>query len=297
MHTPEAGKQAENTMREAPDSQIAVRMYGNRCFSVYCFSWQNFPVLYRMQGGHLHIMTVQDILEQPFIMEVVMKTSKIALSVLFCGVFLILSGCASKKTETQTQQPKELTGSRKPEVLQHKGSALGINELPVWVETYISQGITGLEKLPDYSGSYCFVGESQGTNLQAVQTWARNFEVTQTVGETIKSSINAKFVGSESGRSGNTYGSYFEGIVDKVSSASYSGVRRINDWWVLTRSWDANNRASDSYLVYVLYTTEKSLFDQQILKQVDDAIATTPATNEEKQSIANVRTILAKEGL
>jgi hypothetical protein len=220
----------------------------------------------------------------------------ITIASFICAALFLGAGCASNKNAPA--DPKEMTGSaRRPEILQHKGSATGNDILPVWVDTYLSSGITGLERLPDYTGSYCFVGESTGSNLQAVQTWASNFQVTQAIGETVKSRINAQFVGSETGRSGNTYGSYFEGIVDKVSAATYSGVRKVNDWWVLIRSWDANNRASDSYQVYVLYTVDKQIFDQQVLRQLDDAVAATPATNEEKQAMSNVRSILEREGL
>jgi hypothetical protein len=223
-----------------------------------------------------------------------MKTIRIAIFAAALAVVMVL-GCASKSSEPQS---KEFTGSgRKPEILEHKGTATGNNTLPVWVDTYITQGITGLEKLSDYKGSYCFVGESTGKDLRAVQTWASNFQVTQAVGETIKSSINAKFVGSETGKSGDTYGSYFEGIVDKVSTASYSGVRKINDWWVFMRRWDSGNRASESYQVYVLYTVDKGVFDRQVLQQLDSAIASTPASSEEKQAIENVRKVLQKEGL
>jgi hypothetical protein len=66
---------------------------------------------------------------------------------------------------------------------------------------------------------------------------------------------------------------------------------------VLIRNWDTNNRASDNYQVYVLYTVDKQIFDQQVLRQLDGAIASTPATSEEKQAAANVRAILQKEGL
>jgi hypothetical protein len=221
-----------------------------------------------------------------------MKSTKIALTAAL-AVCLVLAGCASKKPT----EAKELTGSRKTEILQHKGTTLGVNELPVWVETYVATGITGLEKLSDYNGFYCFVGESSGKNLKAVQTWASDFEVSQAVAENVRSRVNAKFVGSETGKSGDTYGNYFEGIVDRVADASYSGVRRINDWWVLARKWDANNRASDEYQVYVLYTVEKGVFDQQVLQQIDNAVRATPSTSEEQQAIANVRAVLAREGL
>ncbi|GMO46030.1 MAG: hypothetical protein Pg6C_07990 [Treponemataceae bacterium] len=219
-------------------------------------------------------------------------------TVFITALFAVVTvlGCASKNSDTQS---KEFTGSaRKPEILEHKGTATGNNTLPVWVDTYINQGIIGLEKLPDYKGSYCIVGESTGKNLQAAQTMASNFQVPQLIGETVNTRINAKFVGSETGKSGDTYGSYFEGIVDKVSSASYSGIRKINDWWVYMRRWDSSNRASDSYQVYVLYTVEKGVFDRQVLQQLDSAVtSSTPASSEEKQAIENVRKVLQKEGL
>ena len=56
---------------------------------------------------------------------------------------LVFSGCASK----DEPEPKELEAKVKSEVLEHKGTALGVNQLPVWVETYIAEGVLAVEKL------------------------------------------------------------------------------------------------------------------------------------------------------
>jgi hypothetical protein len=47
----------------------------------------------------------------------------------------------------------------------------------------------------------------------------------------------------------------------------------------------------------VLYIVEKSLFNQQILLQIDAATASAPSTPEELQAINSVRAVFEREGL
>lgn len=209
----------------------------------------------------------------------------------------ILLGCASKP-EPQPE-PKELEGSVKTEVLEHKGTALGINELPVWVETYVSTGVSGLEKLSDYQGYYCFVGEETGTNLDAVQTWASTFDVSREIASTVSNRIDSLFTGAASGSPDGEYGTYFENIVKSSANATYSGARKINDWWILIRRYDPDSRKkhTDEYRVFVLYTIEKETLDQQVLNMIDAVAAETQGTSDaQKTAINNVKKIMESEG-
>ena len=208
---------------------------------------------------------------------------------------MVFAGCASK----QEPEPKELQSSVKTEVLEHKGTALGINELPVWVETYVSTGVTGLEKLSDYQGSYCFVGEETGTNLDAVQTWAATFDVSREIAAAVASRVESLFTGAASGSPDGDYGTYFENIVKASSNANYSGARKINDWWILIRRYDpdAKKRYTDEYRVFVLYTIEKDILDDQILNMIDKVASETVGTTDAQQTaINNVKTIMKNEG-
>ena len=152
---------------------------------------------------------------------------------------LVFSGCASKQEDPE---PKELESKVKSEVLEHKGTALGVNQLPVWVETYITEGILAVEKLSSYEGSYCFIGEEAGSNLDALQVWVSSFDIPSEIAANVSTRVNALFTGAASGSPDGEYGTYFENIVKSTSSASYSGARKVNDWWVMTRRYDPDQK-------------------------------------------------------
>lgn len=208
---------------------------------------------------------------------------------------LVFASCASNKDP----EPKDLKGAVKTEVLEHKGSALGVNQLPAWVETYIAEGIVGVEKLSSYEGSYCFIGEEAGTNLDAIQVWVNNFDVPAEIARNVTTRVDALFTGASSGSPDGEYGTYFENIVKTTSNASFSGARKVNDWWVLTRRYDPDVKKQyvDEYRSYVLYTIEKSVLDKQVLDMIDKVAAETEGTTDaQKTAINNVRTIMANEG-
>ncbi len=212
------------------------------------------------------------------------------------GAALVFSGCASKQDEPE---PKELDAKVKSEVLEHKGTALGVNQLPVWVETYITEGVLAVEKLASYEGSYCFVGEESGTNIDALQSWVSSFDIPSEIAANVSTRVNALFTGAASGSPDGEYGTYFENIVKSTSSASYSGARKVNDWWVLTRRYDPDQKKkyTDEYRCYVLYTIDKDLLDQQVLEMMDKVASDTVGTTDaQKSAFNNVRAIMESEG-
>ena len=208
---------------------------------------------------------------------------------------LVFSGCASK----DEPEPKELEAKVKSEVLEHKGTALGVNQLPVWVETYIAEGVLAVEKLSSYEGSYCFIGEEAGTNLDALQVWVSSFDIPSEIAANVSTRVNALFTGAASGSPDGEYGTYFENIVKTSSGASYSGASKVNDWWVMTRRYDPDQKKKyvDEYRCYVLYTIDKDLLDRQVLEMMDKvATETVGATDAQKSAFNNVRAIMESEG-
>ncbi len=177
------------------------------------------------------------------------------------------SGCMSDK---MNQVAKELEGSVRSEVLEHKGSALGLNELPIWVETYILKGITGLEKLDDYEGDYCFVAETSSSNLNSAQMWVDNFSAPQTIARNVSTRVEGLFTGATSG-STDEYAAYFESVVNTIINTEFSGAKKENDWWLLTRRHDVDSQGTyeDVYRAFVLYTIPKDLLDQQVLSVIN----------------------------
>ena len=188
---------------------------------------------------------------EKYVWRFTVTVRKIA-SILTVIALMALVGCSS------TPKGKELKSTVKFEILEHKGSVLGQETSPAWVEVYLDSGITGLEKLADFEDRYCFVGESSGH-----------------------------------------YGRYFEEIVKSSAEATYSGARKIDDWWVLARRYDPDDKGkyTDEYRVFILYTIEKDLLDEQVLNMIDAIANDGSATAEQQNAINKVKEILAAEGL
>ena len=83
------------------------------------------------------------------------------------------------------------------------------------------------------------------------------------------------------------------------AEATYSGARKIDDWRVLARRYDPDDKGkyTDEYRVFILYTIEKDLLDEQVLNMIDAIANDGSATAEQQNAINKVKEILAAEGL
>ncbi len=223
------------------------------------------------------------------------KKNFVVLAVLIASVLMFV-GCASTSDE---QVAKELEGTVKSEVLEHKGSALGLNELPIWVETYILEGINGLEEMSEFSNDYCFVAETTAENINAAQAWVEGFNMPQTIARNVSTRVEGMFSGAQSGGAEGEYGTYFENVVKTVTETEFSGAKKENDWWVLTRRYDADTKSKfvDEYRAYVLYTIPKDLLDQQVLSVIERIEQENVITAEESSTSDRVKNLLSTSGL
>ncbi len=223
------------------------------------------------------------------------KKSLVLLFVLVASIVMFM-GCASTPDEPVA---KELEGSVSSEVLEHKGSALGLNELPIWVETYILEGITGLEELPDFANDYCFVAETTAQNINAAQAWVEGFSIPQTIARNVSTRVEGTFSGAESGGMEGDYGTYFENVVKTVTETEFSGAKKENDWWVLTRRYDADSRSkfTDEYRAYVLYTIPKDILDQQVLSVIERIEQENSLSADDTATSDRIKNLLSTSGL
>ncbi len=221
---------------------------------------------------------------------------KIALLFAVAMIAMVLVGCASTPEEPAATQ---LEGTVTSEVLEHKGSALGLNELPVWVETYILDGINGLEEMSEFSNDYCFVAETTAQNINAAQAWVEGFNMPQTIARNVSTRVEGVFSGAESGGMDGDYGTYFENVVKTMTDTEFSGARKENDWWVLTRRYDVDTKSKyvDEYRAYVLYTIPKDLLDQQVLSVIERIEQENVMSATETETSDRVKDLLSTSGL
>jgi hypothetical protein len=221
-----------------------------------------------------------------------MKVTKYAQAVVFTLAAAAFSACASQKAFRDAAQ----NGTRREaapapwdegvEAVRHKGTDLGIDAFPVWLQTYRESGQAGLENLPDYSGFYCFVGKSAGKDLSGVQAWAEDSAEAETISAEIQARLYA--------RCGKKPGAYIEGVIKRAAAAPYTGFSEINRWWVETRAAGARSGAATAFEIYVFYTIEKERLDRQLSEQINLAIdATPPSSPAEQKAAAQIRAAVA----
>ncbi len=227
---------------------------------------------------------------------VTMKKKNVLLAMVILASVVMFIGCASTPDEAVA---KELEGTVKSEVLEHKGSALGLNELPIWVETYILEGITGLEDMSDFATDYCFVAETTSENLNAAQAWVEGFDMPQTIARNVSTRVEGTFSGAETGGAGDDYGTYFENVVKTMTETEFSGAKKENDWWVLTRRYDVDAKAKyvDEYRAFVLYTIPRDLLDQQVLSVIERIEEENTLSVTETETSDRVKNLLSSVGL
>lgn len=211
-------------------------------------------------------------------------------------VCLLFASCASTPDDPE---PKQLTSKVTTEILEHKGTALGITTLPVWVSSYVELGVRGVEKLSDFSEEYCFVAEMTADNLNAGQAWLNGFEVPQIIARQLQSRVESLFVGAAVGAPEDDYGTYFENVVRTTTDVSFSGAKKVSDWWSLIRKYDPDIKKAytDAYYIYVLYTMPKELLDRQLLDQIEKAEEDSEMSEAQRAAFDNVKAVLAQSGL
>lgn len=209
----------------------------------------------------------------------------------------MFTSCASKQEEEPVA--KELEGTVKTVVLEHKGTVLGVNLLPVWVETYIYEGITGVEKLSDYQDKYCFIAEEVSANLNAGLAWAKGVNMPQTIARNVETRVESVFSSASSGSLDGEYETYFENIVKSITNIDYSGAKEAGEWWVLARRYDndVKKKYTDEYRIFLMYTMDKDYLDMQIINAIDKASKESESSAEKEKLVNSVKEIIKVEGL
>jgi hypothetical protein len=172
--------------------------------------------------------------------------------------------------------PKQRT-----DLLDEKGAALGI-PTPEWVTVYLTGGNIAVEAMSAYKGSYCFVISDASTDKQFLLAWVNNLNGPMEIAQVISTTVSQNVAG----RAENVEGAERERIVrtnaEMMSNASYTGARKVADWWILTR-----NRATEAeeYQAFALYTFERNPLNDQIARNLQNIVDNNAAMSAAERAI------------
>jgi hypothetical protein len=207
-----------------------------------------------------------------------MKSLKKTMMILLAAVAAVtmLGGCATGKG-------KKMDTLSTYAILDHKGAATGNSNLPEWVQTYLDSGTdVSVEKLSQFKGSYCFIGANDSTNKKFAQTWAESVAgptlIAAVISTRVENLINSEQNGEETTDEQTdeaTMERIINAVQNTVQSATFSGARRVGDWWIQIRTYDPDDHSivrSEEYRAYALYTIEKKSLDRQVTAKLQNII-------------------------
>jgi len=207
-------------------------------------------------------------------------------------VVLAVFALASCASQPSVEAPKVADSVLTPDVLEHKGTALGAN-VPGWVMSYIESGASGIEKLPEYKGKYVIVLDSEGQSKQGTQTAMDNMDAPVQIARYLSTRVQQKFAGAQVGDR-DQLTEYFENVVKTVSEAKFSGFMAGPDWWVYLQYYKPGAKSKSEverriYRVIKLYSIDTDVLQKQLEKYLTDVEAAVAKTPEKQRAIDAVQ--------
>jgi hypothetical protein len=171
--------------------------------------------------------------------------------------------------------------AQKTEILDNKGAALGINT-PDWVTKWVTSGNAAVEALPEYKDAYCFVVNSESKDKAFLLAWTGNLNGPAAIANVISTTISQDVAGREGYVEGEERDRVIRANMEMMSNASYTGARKMADWWQLVR-----NKATkdETFQAFVLYTFGKKVLDDQIARNLQNIVDNNIAMSAAERAI------------
>jgi hypothetical protein len=163
--------------------------------------------------------------------------------------------------------------------------------IPLWVNRYLEGGIAALESMTQFEGSYVFVAENSGTNLNALIQWSQNFSPAQDAATMVARRVQARFPGSNAGSPDGEYGRYFENLVRAVADTLYRNAQRGQDFWFQKQYSGGNGETTteETYVFFILVTIDKAVLKAQLEPVLLEASEGIQLTRDQTTAINRLR--------
>ena len=181
-------------------------------------------------------------------------------------------------------------------------NGMGETDLPRWVR-YFYTGRTGMiEDMERFNGRYVFIGINQGSNLNALRQWAKNFSPEQDLARLIVHRVERRFVVEASLYPDDEYGDYFMRVIRKVSNEDFPDAVKEEMFWVRremvshgdTGDWYEGEApqegiVSERFEYLVLVSIDIETLQSRIRQIMESARISVSPTREQAAAISNIQ--------
>ena len=218
----------------------------------------------------------------------------------------LLAACAGQKDRIilrpeGQEKPFEQTGPQETWQIIESQNGPPENGIPEWVNLYLDtkDGITRLEALNQYSGRYIFIGESRGSNFNALEQWAKNYSPAQDFPRLLAQRVENRLVSSSTLYPDDEYGEYFETLIKIVSNEEYQADKG-EAFWIKQKKIPGNEdeenfeeavTVSDTerYKFFILLSIDRDTLQEQLLRLMTGIRTEKPPTREQASAINRIQ--------
>jgi hypothetical protein len=170
---------------------------------------------------------------------------------------------------------------QKTEILDNKGAALAI-PAPDWVVAYVSGGNYTVEALSEYENDHCFVVYYADSSRDFAVNWVENANGPSQVAQMISTTVLTDAKEKSAGKRGGEVTAAFQSAAQSMGSASFTGLRRVGDWWQIVRNKDTEVQEAQAF---ALYAINKKRLDEQIAINLTNIVENNKALSAAEREI------------
>jgi len=148
---------------------------------------------------------------------------------------------------------------------------VSVNNMPLWLVTFVNDGIKAVEQIDAYNDKYVFIGVNEGNNFIVLNKWAENFSAVRDTAIMAAIRIEERMILTASLYPDDEYGRFFETFIKNAYSAEYTGAVKEDIYWF------RRSGAQNAYSFFILITIEKNILQPIIRNMMSQASASVNA--------------------
>jgi hypothetical protein len=218
---------------------------------------------------------------------------------------ILLSACVFRKNIVFIPDPsqnnsQEQIGFEYHQIIESENGP-GEAGLPVWVRSYLDNGVRGIESLETYREKYAFVGKNRGENFNVLRQWADSFTATQDLPRLIAQRTERRLVAAAVLYPDDEYGEFFESFIKKMSDEESPSALKEQTFWLKQKVKAVSEEAVDDddlpkedvflerYEFFVLMSIDRETLKKQIEETMAGVKTKSAPTRNQTQAITKIR--------
>jgi hypothetical protein len=205
------------------------------------------------------------------------------------ALVLTLAACQSKGNPNKIGNA-DVSDVNRPAIIDYKGSEFGMTPAD-WVQAYVENGVSGVEKMAKFKDKVCIVVEAEGKSKDGTMLALSNLQAPVQIAGMISTRVQQRFAGAQVGDK-DMIETYMENVVKVAREATFSGFFMDGETWVFLQYFKPGKKKEPDYRIYrayQLWTIDREILVKQIEAVMDGTDKGKPKTAEKQRAIDKVK--------